>query len=238
MVESGTGHQAAMARYDSTGDLVWAKSFGSNGHDRINDIAAKGGFVYATGWENGSTGDWNPGSGTIQLTGDTVDAFTLKMNALAETQWAVSWGGTGTTNPAGEAIALDTSGNVYTAGHFKGTADLDSGAGTNNVTSASAIDTGFMVKHNSSGVYQWGKAFPVTGSSRMYGLAAQGTTSVYLSGYFQGTMDFDPGPDTVEIASAGSSEGFVAKYSAAGDLADGNITVSYTHLTLPTILLV
>ena len=123
------------------------------------------------------------------------------MNSSAETQWAVSWGGTGTTNPAGEAIALDSSGNVYTAGHFKGTADLDSGAGTNNVTSAANIDTGFMVKHNSSGTYQWGKALPVTASSRMYGLAVKGSTSVHLSGYFQGTMDFDTGSGTVEIAS-------------------------------------
>ena len=99
MTETGVGHQSVIARYDSTGDLVWAKSFGSNGHDRINDLAAKGGFVYATGWQNGSTGDWDPSAGTIQLPGDTVDVFTLKMNSSAETQWAVSWGGTGLLIP-------------------------------------------------------------------------------------------------------------------------------------------
>ena len=42
MTESGVGHQSVIARYDSTGDLVWVKSFGSNVHDRINALAAKG----------------------------------------------------------------------------------------------------------------------------------------------------------------------------------------------------
>ena len=217
------GYDSWIAQFDATGDLGWAKSFGSSGNDRIDALAAKGGFVYATGWQSGAEGDWDTGSGTIQLGSTTRDLFAMKMNSSGQTQWAVAWGGSGTSTNGGTAIAVDSSGNVYSAGHFNGTADLDSGAGTNNFTTDSGIDTGYMVKHNSSGAYVWGNAFPVTGDSRMYGLASDGSSNVYLSGYFQGTMDFDPGSDTVEITSAGNSEGFVAKYNAAGELADGNI---------------
>ena len=136
------GYDSWIAQFDATGDLGWAKSFGSSGNDRIDALAAKGGFVYATGWQSGAEGDWDTGSGTIQLGSTTRDLFAMKMNSSGQTQWAVAWGGSGTSTNGGTAIAVDSSGNVYSAGHFNGTADLDSGAGTNNYTTDAGIDTG------------------------------------------------------------------------------------------------
>ena len=57
------------------------------------------------------------------------------------------------------------------------------------------------------------------GSGTDYGegiaLAADG--SVYTTGWFGGTADFDAGPGTFHLTSAGSSDIFVSKLNSAGD---------------------
>src|SRR5262249_31786455 len=40
--------------------------------------------------------------------------------------------------------------------------------------------------------------------------------NIYVTGYFTGTADFDPGPGVYNITSAGLPDAFVAKYTAAG----------------------
>ena len=63
----------------------------------------------------------------------------------------------GNTN-ASEArwMALDSSGNILTAGYFAGSVDFDPGDGVANLTSAGGNDL-FVSKLDSSGNYLWAK---------------------------------------------------------------------------------
>ena len=49
------------------------------------------------------------------------------------------------------------------------------------------------------------------------GITVAADGSIYTTGYFAGTVDFDPGSETVNLASAGSSDVFVSKLDAAGN---------------------
>ncbi|MBK9256192.1 MAG: SBBP repeat-containing protein [Saprospiraceae bacterium] len=128
--------------------------------------------------------------------------------------WAKSMGGT--SSDIGIGIAVDGSGNVYTAGSFQGTADFDPGAGTANLTSAGFQDI-FVSKLDANGNFLWAKSMGGTSSDIGIGIAVDGSGNVYTTGYFNGTIDFDPGAGMVNLSSAGNGDIFVSKLDANGN---------------------
>ena len=63
----------------------------------------------------------------------------------------------------------------------------------------------------------WAKSMGAAGSDEGRSIAVDGAGNVYTTGYFQGTIDFDP--DTVTsytLTSAGSRDIFVSKLDASG----------------------
>ena len=216
------GQDSWISKFTPMAELEWAKNFGSSGHDRIEGLAAdSSGNVYATGVQKGTGGDWDTGSGTIQLGSSSNDPYTVKLDSNGVTQWAFAVGGS--NNNKGLDVAVDGSGNVYTTGYYRGTADLDSGSGTSNFTSnVSDKNETFLLKHNSSGVHQWAKVFPSGSHAQGNGVTTDGSGNVYISGAFKSWMDFDPSAGDATVISAGNSDGFVARYSPDGVLASGN----------------
>ena len=119
-----------------------------------------------------------------------------------------------TDQDLGYSVTVDSSGNIYTTGHFQGTVDFDPGAGTANLTSNGGRDV-FVSKLDSSGNYLWAKS---CGGAADPGLNADDISrsvavdslgNVYTTGYFQRTVDFDPGAGTANLTSNGANDEFV-----------------------------
>ncbi len=202
-------------------DFVWARAMGGTGVDGANGVAVDaGGNVYTAGVFQGTV-DFDPGAGTFNLTavGD-FDIFVQKLDSDGNLVWARAMGGTGVDSANG--VAVDASGNVYTAGSFQDTVDFDPGAGVVNLTSAGGNDI-FVQKLDSAGNFVWARAMGGTRSDRANAVAVDGSGNVYTAGSFQGTADFDPGPGTVNrdaLCSLGFDrvEAFVLKLDSAGNL--------------------
>lgn len=148
----------------------------------------------------------------------TLFALCMAYWAKAQTpQWAFKVGGSGTD--AGISCQVAPNGNVYLAGNFTGTIDLNPGLGTYNVTSVGSDDI-FIACYTPAGTFLWG--FGIGGANRdnVHKMAVDASNNVMITGFFQGGMDFDPGAGTAIIPFAGgigsTGDGYIAKYNSAG----------------------
>ena len=202
-------------KLDDTGNFVWARSTGGTGDDRGNSVTVDAsGNVYITGYFQGTV-DFDPGQATFNLTSvGGADIFVQKLNRGGNLVWAQSMGGAGDDH--GQSIVVDAAGNSYIAGAFQETADFDPGSGSFNLTSAGSNDI-FVVKLDSNGNFVWARSFGDTSNDEVRGIAVDAAGNVYTTGGFLGTVDFDPGPTSFPLTSAGSSDIFVQKLDSDGD---------------------
>jgi len=173
------------------------------------------GNTYTTGSFQ-DTVDFDPESGTANLTSNSGsnDVFVTKISSSGNLVWAKAIGGAG--NDVGHALTVDSSGNVFVVGRFERTVDFDPGANTVNVSST-GFDDGFIVKLDPNGSYEWARAIGGTSADYAQGVAVDSVGNAYTTGYFQGTVDFDPGAGTSNLAATGGNDAFIQKLDPVGD---------------------
>ena len=202
-------------KLDTSGDFVWARSFGDSNSDRGNSICVDASSnVYTTGGFDGTV-DFDPGAGTTNLTSEgSLDVYVQKLNSTGNFVWTKSFGGS--LNDQGFSITVDDSGNVHTTGSFEGTVDFDPGAGSATRTSTGSLDA-FVQKLNASGTYDWAISFGASSSDQGYSITVDASGNVFTTGSFLGTVDFDPGSGTANLTSAGPWDIFIQKLNASGN---------------------
>ena len=62
----------------------------------------------------------------------------------------------------------------------------------------------------------WAGHMGGAGSSVGQGMAVDSVGNIIITGYFTGTVDFNPGAGTFNLTSAGSNDAFVLKLDSAG----------------------
>jgi hypothetical protein len=110
----------------------------------------------------------------------------------------------------------DATGAVYIGGYYGLTVDFDPGPGTDNRTSGGGSDV-FLSKYDSGGNYQWARTFGGTGYDAILGVEPDPSNgTVFISGYFSQTVDFDPGAGLENHTSNGSYDGFLGAFDKDG----------------------
>ncbi len=205
---SAGSSDAFISKLDNAGNFVWARRLGGTAQAGANGVAVDAdGNVHTTGEFEG-TADFDPGSGTYNLTSAGVDdAFISKLDNAGNFVWARRLGG---TIARAWGVAVDAGGNVYTVGPFVDTADFDPGTGTYDLTSAGFDDT-FISKLDSAGNFVWARRLGGTQVDQGLGVAVDAGGNVYTTGRFEDTVDFDPGSGTYDLTSAGFDDAFISK---------------------------
>ncbi|MCC6694174.1 MAG: SBBP repeat-containing protein [Candidatus Hydrogenedentes bacterium] len=234
---SGGSPDAFVWKLNGAGELDWAVQLDATlGYAIAVDNAHN---VYVSGYFLGTV-DFDPGPASYTLnSGPESDIFVMRLDESGALVWARQIAGTSSLN-SGYAIAVDGSGNVYSAGFLFGTADFDPGPGVFDLASAGEYDI-YVLKLDSSGGYLWARRMGGTEVDYAYSIAVDDAGSVYTAGTFQATADFDPGPATANLTSStGAFEGFVSKLDESGnfiwvkhlDTTSGHVTGA--SLTLDT----
>jgi len=113
-----------------------------------------------------------------------------------------------------EAV-FDIEGSYIITGSFSGTVDFDLGTNVYNLISNGASDA-FVAKYDTEGKLVW--AFNIGGpqSDRGNSVAVDYLGDIVITGYFTGTVDFDPSSGKVNATSKGGKDIFVVKYNYDG----------------------
>jgi len=207
-----------VAKHDRAGALLWARAVGGAGADEARALAVDpAGGVVVTGVFSGTV-DFDPDAGAAPLTAaGGTDVFVLKLDAAGGLVWARAVGGA--DDDTARAVAIDTTGAVYVGGAFSGLADFDPGPGLRQLGAAGARDL-FVLKLDAAGGLVWAIARGGADHEQINALAVDAAGEVFLAGAFSGTVDFDAsaGTGAPQLVSAGGTDAFVAKFSAAGVL--------------------
>lgn len=152
--EAGPMNAASIIRYDDTGAIVWAKTWGDFNEDIAYDVATDANnniFIV------GGTGSYGAGS---------YDAFLIKVDASGNLIYQNNWGGVGVDEA--HAVAVDNLGNVYVAG----------------VTDYNLSGSDFFLyKFDEFGVMVWRRVWSNFGFEAATNLAVDTAGDIYVVGY-------------------------------------------------------
>lgn len=189
-------------------------TLGGSGADAGNGVAvSQDGFVIITGaFSSGADFDPGPGVATLAATGGT-DAFVLVLDSTLAYVWAERVGGNG--NDVGNGIAVDSANNLYIAGAFQLSVDFDPGPGVHTRISRGDSEI-FLLRLAADGTFHWVYTAGNSQKDEARAVAVQGD-AVYVAGWFRTGFDFDPSANVDLIISQGASDGFVTKFTRAGN---------------------
>lgn len=220
VVASLAAQNGFIMKLDSAGQFIWGGSFGSADNNYANAVAVDAaGAIYVYGYTR-STTDLNPGPGVDTVGVQDFGTYLVRLNPVGQFLWGKTLTHTGFWAIADQPIALDGDGNVYLVGSFADTVDFDMGPGTHWMQPQGYGD-GFLARYDDAGGLDWVLALGGDGlgySDEAFAVAI-GPGGVYVTGIFNDTVDFDPGPGTTTLVEVdGAQDAFVANYTLAGDL--------------------
>lgn len=197
-------------KLDSAGNYLWAVGMGNPSINRCSSIDSdESGNVYATGYF-ANTVDFDPGPGTHSLTSDGfLDIYILKLDSAGQFIWAKNFGG-----PDFESIAFiqrDAIGNLILAGLFRDSTDFDPGPGVFQLTTNGDFDI-FIQKLDPAGNFLAVQHVGSPLEDQVVNFSLDHQDNLYLTGYFQDSIDMNPGQTPAILSAVAGNDIFVAKW--------------------------
>lgn len=215
IASGGSNPDIVIVKFDSSGNIIWARNAGSTGDDRAASVTTDAaGNVLLTGTFKSPT--INFGSTTLTNGGpsySTCDVFVAKYDSSGNVLWAKRAGGTKDDTPFG--ISSDPSGNVLVTGSF---ISASISFGTTTFTKSDSTNGNiFVVKYNASGTVSWAKNAGGVKNDCGQSICADASGNVLVTGFFR-SVYINFGTDTLTNASANSPNIFLVKYDPLGSV--------------------
>ncbi len=204
-----------IVKLDPSGSLVYAQSLSGTDFIDVYGLSVDpSDNLYMTGTFYGTT-DFDPGTGVSTLTSsNSSDLFILKLTAAGNFAWTRQLGNDGYESVAG--IASDNLGNVYIAGLFSDSIDIDPGASVSNLYSIGNSDM-MVLKLATNGNFIWGKQIGGLYAEQAASVTVDNMNNLFITGYFEGQTDFDPGSSIHNLTSTGFTDVFVSSLDPNGN---------------------
>jgi len=213
-----------VAKYTSSGSLVWASSIGGSANDYGMCITVTpSGFIYVAGdmyspsMTVGSSVLLNPHPrSTI-----SYYAYIAKFSPAGAPLWGEDAGGTGGAYAL--SLASDNCDNVYMIGGFGDTSITFGGTTITRTYPATAngllVMALYLVQYSPADVVTWSKTIGApTTTVRGYSIAVPSCGQIWVNGNYSEPVVIAPG-DTLAVVPGGYDPAFIAGYNLSGSVA-------------------
>jgi len=208
-----------------TDTAIWAKSVSAGSdwsHFKATTVDSSGN-IYAVG--SVGSGSFTFGSGVSVAGSGTV---LVKYDSNGTALWAKTL--SGNSGATFNAVALDSSGNIYVAGSQSGSSSYTYGSGVS--VAGNGTNNAVLVKYDSSGTALWARSVIANGNqshnSRFDAVAVDPWGDVYTAGY-QSYDSYTYGTITIQGGADGNrgNNSVLVKYDSSGTVQWAQ-TVSYS----------
>ena len=220
---------AFVVKYFLDGTFGWAIRLGHPGNTNIaqgTGITLDANNVYVTGiFRDSIDFDINTKSHAAGL----QDAFFAKYSLSTTLGFGYNIGSannpTDTVNTYDIAIDPSGSGDIYLTGAYNGRLNINPAQGGDTLDCAGLQDI-FFSKYDNSGNKIWARRIGGAFADVGLGIAVGNSGNVFLTGYYQDTINFDPGAGIAMRGSAGDRDIFIAKFREGTSTITGHVTRS------------
>jgi hypothetical protein len=212
---------AFVACWDAQGTFQWARRLGGTADDVVKSVAVSGTSLVAGGCFEG-TAHFNPGNSSADRnSAGASDGFILWLDTAGGWHDVFSLGDM--EEDSVNALAADDQGNIYATGGFCGGIDIDPGLGYHPLMSTKDAEdnfTGdvFVASFSAARGLRWAEVIGGAGEDHANAICLGAENSVYLTGLYEQTVDFNPDPDAaLERTSRGAGDLFAVKLDSQGN---------------------
>ncbi|MCG3164792.1 MAG: hypothetical protein POELPBGB_00551 [Bacteroidia bacterium] len=203
----GDDYDAFLAKFDSTGNRLWATYYGGGGVDMSRSVAIDAlDNVYLGGVTMSNSAIASGGFQNIY--GGNRDVFLVKFDSLGNRLWATYYGGMLEEDESGR-VSIDINGNIYLAGMTYSSDNIASNGFQNNLT---GIENQFFVKFDSSGNRLCATYYGQNHEEDVY-IALDLLGNIYLSGSTQSLSGITSGGFQNDFG-GGSVDAFLVKFTS------------------------
>lgn len=204
-------------KLDEDGNLEWAFQLGDSLSDGGHSIVYNAGSIYIAGTIVGIV-DVDPGLDTFYINtfGSSANSILLKLDTGGNFIWAKQLPPGASFLSEGNCMTNDQEENLILTGSFTSTVDFDLGPDTF-LLSPSGVHNRFILKLNAEGNFIWAKCFSGTNFIRTNSITTDQNGDILMTGAFQDTVDFDPGPLSYTLTTNGFMDIFIQKLDSSGN---------------------
>lgn len=198
------------------GDFIWARTWDADAklHYIGWGIQTDGlGHFYVCGWYQGKA-DFDPGPGVANCTsnGDR-DIYLSKFDTDGNFIWVKAWGGPGYDQA--HFLTIGPTGDIWVSSGFSNSLDIDPGPGVVNRTSKGDLDIGISI-FDPDGNFLWDRSWGGAGRDWGNGFFFTENQELFMIGWFEQTVDWDPGPGVENHTAQGYKDPFLLKLLSNG----------------------
>lgn len=215
-ITSQGGNDFFIAKYDSSGNVIWANGLGGLDYVDCKSLAIKDDALYITGQFEGSV-DFDPSLNDSTLTAvGSRDMYIAKYDTSGTFSWVK---GIGSPQAEGaKKIGIDSDSNIVLIGSYTSQLDFDPSGAVYNLTPQGISDQ-FIAKYDFDGNLLWCNG--LGGEKGLLDFDFDRSSNIIVTGFFEGTSDFDPSTNQLNLTSVDGRDIFLVKYNSDGDLVWG-----------------